>query len=203
VILRKKLWALAAVPATITAILLATLVGLPGGRANATAFTATFTAVEDTFVRETNPDRNYGRHSKLQVDESPNIKRTLIRFSVTGFPEGATVTSATLRLFVVNHSRTGGTVHTVEAAWSEATTTWSNAPAVGAKEAEIAGPALVGNWVEADVTSAITSNGGPSPRKPSVVISPCLKVKYSVAATTPSELRGTSENQFGFSQLQA
>src|SRR2546427_133348 len=33
---------------------------------------------------------------------------------------------------------------------------------------------------------AITSNGGPSPKKASVVISPCLKVKYSVAATTPS-----------------
>jgi len=153
------IWALAAVSIAVAAILFATQVGLPGGAANASGFTATFTAVEDTFIRDSNPGHNYGRHPKLQVDDSPSVKRTLMRFNVAGLPEGATVTSATLRLYVVNYSRSAGTVHTVEGPWSEAATTWSNAPAVGAKEAEFAGPAVVGNWVEADVTSAVTSNG--------------------------------------------
>jgi hypothetical protein len=139
-------------------LLFSGLTGFPRDATGAT-FTSTIPAVEDTFVRSDRPDRNYGYAPTLQADSYPSVKRALIRFHVAELPEGAIVTSARLRLFVVNYSRTGGTVHTVEGIWSEDAVTWANAPAVGGAVAKLSGPAVVGTWVEADLTAAITGNG--------------------------------------------
>src|SRR3990170_1546095 len=87
-----------------------------------------YTASEDIFVKDSSPKRNYGESSTLQADNSPSVKRILIRFQITGIPEGASVTSARLSLFVANGSAQAGTVHAVEGDWSEAFTAWSNAP---------------------------------------------------------------------------
>jgi hypothetical protein len=118
-----------------------------------------FTASEDTFVKGTGPRSNYGDRRTLEADSYPKVKRTLLRFRVSGIPEGASVASATLRLFVVDPSENAGTVHTVLGAWSEANTTWSNAPAVGTAIAALSRPAVAGYPVDADVTSSVVGNG--------------------------------------------
>lgn len=134
-------------------------VPLPGSVSAATTTTATFTAAEDTFVRSRSPSTNFGQYPTLQADSYPSVKRILMRFHVTGIPDGASVRSATLRLSAIDHSRQAGEVHAVRGNWSQATTTWSNAPSVGGTIANLSSPAIVGTWREANVTSAVTGNG--------------------------------------------
>ena len=140
-------------------LLLSGLVGLSGTTTAGTSATATFTATEDTFLKDSRADRVHGQAASLQADNYPSVKRVLVRFQVGGIPGGASITSATLRMFVVDASREAGEVHAVGGSWSEATTTWSNAPSVGDKIADLTEPAAVGTWREADVTSAVTGNG--------------------------------------------
>ncbi len=112
----------------------------------ATTQESNFTAVEDTYIKITSPDRNYGDRPTLEADNN-RLKRILMRFQVTGIPQGASIASATLRLFVVDRSKESGTAHAVSGGWSEATTTWSNAPPVGPEVADLSSPASVGTWV--------------------------------------------------------
>src|SRR3990170_4186350 len=65
---------------------------------------ADFTATEDTYVKDTSPTSNYGQSTTVQADNAPSVKRALLRFNVGGMPDGATVTSATLRLFTTDGS---------------------------------------------------------------------------------------------------
>src|SRR3990170_4415272 len=120
---------------------------------------ATFTASEDTYVKDTSPTRNYGQRLTLEADNAPSLKRALFRFDVSGIPDGATITSATVSLYTGNGSAQAGAAYAVGGIWSEATTTWSNAPSVGAKVADLASPAVVGTWTQADVSAALTGNG--------------------------------------------
>src|SRR2546426_12513505 len=95
---RSPLW-----PALIGGTLvLFTFVILSQQSGGAGTFTATFYPTEDTYIKSTRPDTNYGNATTLQVDMQPSIKRELIRFSVYGIPSNATIQSATLRLFVVD-----------------------------------------------------------------------------------------------------
>ncbi len=110
-------------------------------------------------MRNTSPSANYGQSSTLQADASPSIKTVLLRFGVSGLPAGATITSATLRLFVVDPSSQAGQVRAVSGQWSESTITWSNAPVIGSGIAKMSSPAVRGTWARADVTSAVSENG--------------------------------------------
>ncbi|MEE8384477.1 MAG: DNRLRE domain-containing protein, partial [Dehalococcoidia bacterium] len=120
---------------------------------------ATFTSTEDTYFKDTRPDRNYGDASTLEADHHPSVKRALIRFRVSGIPDDASVASATLRLFVADRSKVPGDIHAVEGDWSEATTVWNNAPSVGRKIDSFSGTADRHTWKEANVTSAVAGNG--------------------------------------------
>ena len=120
---------------------------------------ATFTATEDTYVKDNPPTSNYGQRSTLEADNAPSVKRALLRFDVSGIPDGATITSATLSLYTLNGSAQAGAAYAVVGSWSEATTTWSDAPPVGDKVADLASPAVVDTWTQANVTAAVTGNG--------------------------------------------
>jgi len=115
-----------------------TFVVLADHSAGAVTYSATFPASEDTYIKNTRPMTNYGQDTTLQADMEPSIKRALIRFSVTGLPSNATIQSATLRLYVVDESNQSGSIQRVNGPWSENTTTWNNAPAVGQQVAIIA-----------------------------------------------------------------
>ncbi|TMG02044.1 MAG: DNRLRE domain-containing protein [Chloroflexi bacterium] len=140
-------------------LILFTFVVLSDQSGGAVTYTATFPAAEDTYVKNTNATTNYGQDTTLQADMEPSIKRALIRFSVTGIPSNATIQSATLRLFVVDESNQSGSVQRVNGSWSENTTTWNNAPAVGQQVAIIAGAAEEDTWKETNVLPAVTGNG--------------------------------------------
>jgi len=118
-----------------------------------------YVVAEDTFVRNDRPDKNYGQGQTLEVDNEPHLKSVLLRFHVDGIPAGAGVKSATLRLFVIDGSDEGGEVRGVEGEWSEASTTWANAPAAGASIAAFSDTAIIAAWKEVDVTPAVPGNG--------------------------------------------
>ena len=140
-------------------LLLSGLIPAPGRVSGSTTLSATFTPIEDSSINSATPAKNYGQYSSLQADSYPSVKRILMRFHVTGIPDGASVRSAFLRLFVIDYSRQAGEVHAVRGSWSQATTTWSNAPSVGGTIANLSSPAIVGTWREASVTSTVTGNG--------------------------------------------
>lgn len=127
----------------------------------AASSSATFAAAEDTYVRSASPDKNYGDRSTIQADGRPE-KWGLVRFQVSGLPTSASISSARLRMYVIDGSRDAVDVYTVSGQWSEATTTWENAPALGGKVAAFATPLSSGRWAEVDVTSAVKGNGSVS-----------------------------------------
>src|SRR3972149_1231450 len=146
-------------PATAAAILfLYGVSSFPTGASDSGTGAAGFSPIEDTYVK-TAQSKPFGNAATLQVDNWPALKLALIRFQVTGIPQGASVTPAPLPLFVVNPSKRAGTVRAVNGAWSEAKTVWSNAPSVGAGIADLRSPAAKGTWTEADVTDAVAGNG--------------------------------------------
>ena len=140
-------------------LILLTFVILSQESGGAVTYTAAFHPTEDTYLKSTRPNTNYGKATTLQADMEPSIKRALIRFSVTGIPSNATIQSATLRLFVVDRSNQSGSIQRVNGSWDENTTRWANAPAVGQRVAIIPGAAQQNTWKEANVLPAVTGNG--------------------------------------------
>src|SRR5829696_9708329 len=115
------------------------------------AGTATLTPVADTYVKSDHPADRFGTRSDLKIDASP-VYDVYLRFDVS-VPAGETVTRATLRMFPTSSSSVGFTVHGVaDTTWGETTTSYSNAPAIGAQVG--ASGAYPGKaYVSVDVTS--------------------------------------------------
>ncbi len=120
--------------------------------------TLTIISSEDTYIHSKASSSNYGSRAIIEVDNSPTTK-SLLRFDVTGIPVGANITSAKIQMYVVNGSSTSGTVSFVDGAWSESTTSWSDAPAQGSFLADLSDPATIGQWTEAILTPYILGNG--------------------------------------------
>lgn len=117
----------------------------------------TFTAVEDTFIDVTE-FAPLGLELSLSVeDDPPELQQALIRFDLTALPEGE-VSSAILRLHVVESASELVAVRGVEGDWDELTTTATNAPDVGGEittfmpETELA-------TVEVDLTELVEGVG--------------------------------------------
>jgi hypothetical protein len=93
------------------------------------------------------------------VDGSSSAKQIYIRFTVSGLPAGAAISSAKLRLYVTNDSTSGGIVHSVSNnTWLEALT-WSSKPAIDGPVRATFGAVAVNTTVEVDLGAAITGNG--------------------------------------------
>jgi hypothetical protein len=117
----------------------------------------TFQAVADAMVKSTSPTSNYGGATTLRVKNDATAWRTFARFDVGGL--AGTVTRATLRLWVTDGSKDGGSVFPVASTWTEAGVTWQNAPALSGTPLAVAGAVADGTWVEYDVTSAVAGDG--------------------------------------------
>jgi len=125
----------------------------------------TFTSVADTCILEGYPTRNSGTTADMWVgyDESssPTAKtaRSLVRFDLSSIA-GSSVTSAKLRLYLVNswdypdETRTV-TTYRIPTSWTESGVNWSNAPQPA--EAYGAAPVTAGSWrwYEFDVTALV------------------------------------------------
>ena len=90
------------------------------------------TASEDTSVNSGQPEEINGFEDVLEIEnDPPENKQALIRFVVGDIPEGETLQSVSMRLFVIADTDEAVTVHTVEGPWTQAEANGANAPAVG------------------------------------------------------------------------
>lgn len=109
---------------------------------------------DDAYIRPAAPDENTGTATTLQVDNSP-VKDILLRFDLSGV--SGTITSARLRLNVLDSSSVGGVFRRTSPSWSESTVTWNNAPAADTTVGPVSlGTVSAGTTVEVDVTSLIS-----------------------------------------------
>jgi hypothetical protein len=115
----------------------------------------TFAAVADTYVEQSNASTNFGGSTTLYLDQAPD-QQVLLRFSVAGL--AGPVSSAKLRLYVINPSSDGPALYRTSDAWQEHSVTWNTRPSpMGAAIKDLA--AVSTGWLSIDVTSAVTGNG--------------------------------------------
>ncbi|MCB9157720.1 MAG: PKD domain-containing protein [Caldilineaceae bacterium] len=124
----------------------------------------TFTAAADALVKSSSATRNYGAYNYLRLrGGNQPLYNSYVQFNVAGV-SGA-VQSAKLRLYVTDGSDVGGSVYAVSnngsngAPWSESGITWANAPIIGGSSLDTLGAVNSDQWVEYNVTAAITGNG--------------------------------------------
>jgi len=124
----------------------------------------TFNPTNDAFVNSSIPTANYGAQTNFKIRGGTPTLVGYVKFNVTGFT-GA-VTSAKLRLYVVDDGTDGGSLYTVSnnylstsTPWLESGLNWSNAPAISGTPIVTAGAAPLNTWIEYDVISAVTGNG--------------------------------------------
>ncbi|NIV91236.1 DNRLRE domain-containing protein, partial [candidate division KSB1 bacterium] len=125
----------------------------------------TFEPIEDSFVKSSDPDKNYGDNDELRVRLRNSVEIVAyIKFSVTGV--GSQPQNAVLRLTVTDESVEGGTVYLAEnnylgtnTPWEEEELLWDNAPAITSDPLSSVGPVALNDVVEFNVTDAITGDG--------------------------------------------
>jgi hypothetical protein len=117
--------------------------------------TSTFAPTDDTYVRQRNPNTNYGTGNTLLVDGSPRMDG-FVKFAVAGLT--GPVSDARLRFWVTDPTSNGPALRLTDTGWSETGLTWNTRPAAGTTVAN-AGRLLAGAWWEVDVTSVVAGNG--------------------------------------------
>lgn len=126
----------------------------------ASAATATFTPVADTYVQSDTATTNYGTSTQIVVDNSP-VRRSFLRFTVSGV--SGTITSAKIRLRTISGnsgSPAGGTFRAISStSWSETGTTWNNQPAIDGATLGTIGSVGENTWYEVDASAVVKGNG--------------------------------------------
>ncbi len=115
-------------------------------------------AAGDAPVYSARSTRNYGSATTLRVRDGSSDYYSYLQFDVAGL-DCATVERAVLRLNVVDGGPDGGSVFHVSNNWTEGSITWTNAPEPTGNALDSAGAVSVGQWIELDVTSAVTGDG--------------------------------------------
>jgi calcineurin-like phosphoesterase family protein len=119
--------------------------------------TITLNPVADAYVQADQASTSFGTAATLVADASP-VRRTLVKFTVSGVA-GRPVLRAVLRLWCVDPSGTGGSLHGVpNTTWTESVT-WNSAPAGNSTTVASIGSVSAGAWYEWDVTALVTSDG--------------------------------------------
>jgi len=111
----------------------------------------------DTFVFNATPHVNYGAYPLLAVQPGAS---SYVRFNLSTVPQNATVTKATLRLYVDEVAAPGSfDVYEVDSAWTESALNSTNAPAPGASATGGTPTAIAGSsfnqFVIIDVTNLV------------------------------------------------
>jgi hypothetical protein len=152
----------------------------------------TFTPTDDATIIQGSPSTNYGTQTTLQTDGSP-IKNFLVKFDVSGIGTSS-VSSATLRLFVVDPSPAGGVVQpTTTSTWNEGSVTWSNAPPAASSPTATIPKVSTGTWISVDLTPFVTGDGVVSLRISSTNTDGADYVsKQGTAANVPQLIVATS-----------
>ena len=108
---------------------------------------------DDASIERDQPDENYGLETDLRIDQDTGVFDALIRFDTSNININA-VMSATLRLYCIDGSTSGGIFTTTAPTWNEALVTWSNAPSSSDNgELGTLGNVYAGEWYELDISS--------------------------------------------------
>ncbi|MFG2057490.1 DNRLRE domain-containing protein [Micromonospora sp. NPDC048930] len=114
-------------------------------------------AVADTYVKASSPTSNYGSTPVVRVDGDP-VTNAYLKFTVSG--QTGSVLRARLRIWVAAGSSSGFVVRPVaDSTWSETSTNWNNAPAIGSTSVAASGRTTSGTWVILDITPLVSGNG--------------------------------------------
>jgi hypothetical protein len=112
----------------------------------------------DAYISSASSTTNFGGSHLLRVRAwSKDRSASLLSFEVPHI-EGE-VSSAVLRLWVLEAGVRGGNVRTLEETWQEGSVTWRTAPRWSADVIAELGAASAGTWVEVDVSDAVTGAG--------------------------------------------
>ena len=137
-------------------LLVTATVAVPGviaPTAASAADTVTVFPSDDSSVRESRADTNYGGSSTLHLDSPP--RDILLKFDLVGI-DTTTVQNATLRLFNTNSSTAGGEFYTTTTStWTENNVTWNNAPSTAGAPIGSLGAVSSNTWYELDITTAV------------------------------------------------
>ena len=122
----------------------------------------TLVPTDDATIELGSPNKNFGKSSKLLVDNSP-VRSYLMKFLVSGVA-GRTVISAKLQLVNFDSSSRGGDFYLASHNfWSETSVNWNTAPAVSgsllAFLGTVSGTSSKPLMYEVNVTPAITADG--------------------------------------------
>jgi hypothetical protein len=112
----------------------------------------------DSWVESENPTKNYGSdedlHVKVELDHSvENLRRTYLKFDLSGLPSGAVIDSAILHLYRTTGAQIPSAYKTTDA-WTEMGIKWNNQPGPGDF---VADGALGSAWIHWDITSYAAS----------------------------------------------
>ncbi len=128
------------------------------GTCTVTGNTVRCRPVADARTAQGSPNSNFGFSTYLRVrTASVGSYATYLRFDVSGIDRP--VHAAVLRLFAYDGADSGGAVHGVGDAWTEAGVTWANGPAIGGAPLAVLGPVPANAWAEYAVTGAVAGNG--------------------------------------------
>jgi glucose/arabinose dehydrogenase len=123
--------------------------------------TITLAPEADTYGGESTPNTNYGRSWVLRAAYSatiPNLDgEVYARFLVNNFV--GNIRSAKLRMFVTDGTPDAPKVFPTTNSWGENTLTWNNRPPPSGPAIADVGNAPAGDWIEYDVTPAVTGSG--------------------------------------------
>jgi hypothetical protein len=149
-----KLFALCSMLAFVIAILPISAVS-----AAQPASSLTIKSTSDTFVNQASPKTNYGKAATLQISGSP-VNRSYVAFNLTAASiKGRVITGVYLRLYSIKASQNGFSVYRLpKNTMSETKTTFTNAPALGAKVGGV-GSFSASQWIVVNVTSQVTKAG--------------------------------------------
>jgi hypothetical protein len=88
------------------------------------------TPLGDSYTNTADPTTNYGAKTLLDVDGASQI--TYVQFDLASIPSAASVSQATLKLYVSSVTTSGSfNVDYVNGAWTESTIDAGNAPGLG------------------------------------------------------------------------
>jgi hypothetical protein len=116
----------------------------------------------DSWVESDNPNKNYGSDTTLHVKvvwdehkkEVTNVRRTYLKFDLSGLPSGVIIDSAILHMYRTKDNDIPS-AYTTGDAWTETGITWNNQPGPGTFICD--GALESDNWFKWDLTSYVAS----------------------------------------------
>lgn len=133
---------------------------------------------DDASILKDKSSSNFGMDAQLRVDGEAGIFNSLLRFDLSAVEKG-TVTEASLRLYAIDGSMSGGTLITTKHTdWSQYTVNWDNAPSPDGVVLETLGEVVPYKWYTINLAKIVGALGG-EPLSIRITASSGNRVAYS------------------------